>query len=75
MKLSSISAQARINFTLTLDATRKAPHNRAYIADKQRTVTRSIIVALQQQVCEDVDFFIEVSLTYTVLRSGVILGF
>ncbi|KAM9336641.1 integrin alpha-M-like [Symphorus nematophorus] len=52
-------AQARINFTLTLDATRKAPNNRAYITEKERMATRSVILVLQQQQCVDVNFFVE----------------
>ncbi|XP_035526907.1 integrin alpha-X-like isoform X3 [Morone saxatilis] len=54
-----IEAKAKINYTLTLDATRKAPNNRAYISEKQRVMTGSIDLDLQQQQCVSVKFFVE----------------
>uniref|UniRef100_A0A1A8V1X9 VWFA domain-containing protein n=1 Tax=Nothobranchius furzeri TaxID=105023 RepID=A0A1A8V1X9_NOTFU len=53
------TAEAQINYTLTLDATRKTPNNRAYIKQKQRDQTQSVVVKLNQQNCNNVDFFIE----------------
>uniref|UniRef100_A0A3Q3GM91 Integrin alpha-M-like n=1 Tax=Labrus bergylta TaxID=56723 RepID=A0A3Q3GM91_9LABR len=53
------TAQARINYTLTLDATRRAPNNRAFIRDKIREETRSIILILPQQQCNNIDFFVQ----------------
>ncbi|XP_074520014.1 integrin alpha-M-like [Halichoeres trimaculatus] len=53
------SAKANINFTFTLDATRKAPHNRAYISDKKQEESRSLTLTLQRPVCENIDFFIK----------------
>lgn len=61
MKLQSLPARARINFTLTLDYTRKTPNNRAYIEEKQRTVTRSTNLNLEKQQCISVNFFVDVS--------------
>ncbi|XP_040885428.1 integrin alpha-M-like isoform X2 [Toxotes jaculatrix] len=59
-KLSTLStAQARIDYTLTLDATRKVPNNRAYIRDKQREETGSVTINLDQKQCLRVNFFIE----------------
>ncbi|XP_034426297.1 integrin alpha-M-like [Hippoglossus hippoglossus] len=59
-KLSTVStAGAKINYTLTLDATRKVPNNRAYIKDKQREKTGSIEVDLQRPKCFPVKFFIQ----------------
>ncbi|XP_073345568.1 integrin alpha-M [Pagrus major] len=53
-------ARARINFTLTLDATRKVPNNRAYINEKQRVQTGSTDVNLGQPPgCVTVNFFVE----------------
>uniref|UniRef100_A0AAX7TE05 VWFA domain-containing protein n=1 Tax=Astatotilapia calliptera TaxID=8154 RepID=A0AAX7TE05_ASTCA len=52
-------AQARINYTFTLDATRKPPNNRAYISGKQREESRSVIVDLSTPNCSTVNFFIE----------------
>ncbi|XP_019218193.1 integrin alpha-M isoform X3 [Oreochromis niloticus] len=52
-------AQARINYTFTLDATRKPPNNRAYISGKQREESRSVIVDLRTPNCSTVNFFIE----------------
>lgn len=53
-------ARARINFTLTLDATRKVPNNRAYISEKQRVQTGSTDVILGQPPrCVNVNFFVE----------------
>nr|XP_019964925.1 PREDICTED: integrin alpha-M-like [Paralichthys olivaceus] len=53
------TARAKINYTLTLDATRKVPNNRAYISDKQREKTGSIDVDSRRQKCVNVKFFIE----------------
>ncbi|KAF7204497.1 integrin alpha-M [Nothobranchius furzeri] len=54
------TAKARFNYTLTLDATRKTPNNRAYIIkQKQRAQNGSIIVDLNEQKCIGVDFYIE----------------
>ncbi|XP_053269089.1 integrin alpha-M [Pleuronectes platessa] len=59
-KLSTVStAGAKINYTLTLDATRKVPNNRAYINDKQRETTGSIEVDLRRPKCFPVKFFIQ----------------
>ncbi|XP_062234759.1 integrin alpha-M-like [Platichthys flesus] len=58
-KLSTVStAGAKINYTLTLDATRKVPNNRAYINGKQREMTGSIVVNLRRPKCFPVKFFI-----------------
>ncbi|KAM6963465.1 integrin alpha-M-like [Tautogolabrus adspersus] len=53
------TARARINYTLTLDATRKAPNNRAFIRDKIREETRSITLVLLQNQCNNIDFFVQ----------------
>ncbi|XP_039992198.1 integrin alpha-D-like [Xiphias gladius] len=53
------TARARINYTLTLDANRKAPNNRAYISDTQREKNGSITITLGQRQCVKVRFFIE----------------
>ncbi|XP_071395803.1 integrin alpha-M-like [Centroberyx affinis] len=57
------TAQARINYTLTLDFTRKAPNHRASINPangKQREETKSFILDLQQRrPCFQHNFFIE----------------
>ncbi|KAF0025376.1 hypothetical protein F2P81_022257 [Scophthalmus maximus] len=53
------TAQARIDYTLILDATRKVPNNRAYISDKQRETTGSIDIQLGRQQCRKVKFSIE----------------
>uniref|UniRef100_A0A7N8WV44 Integrin alpha-X-like n=1 Tax=Mastacembelus armatus TaxID=205130 RepID=A0A7N8WV44_9TELE len=53
------TAQAKITYTFTLDATRKPPNNRAYIVEKQREKTDSISITLGAQQCLDVDFFTE----------------
>lgn len=60
MKLSSISAQARINFTFELDSTRSEFTNRAVIKDKQRIVSGTTNLRLQRQQCVDVTFYVEV---------------
>ncbi|XP_071764788.1 integrin alpha-M-like [Centroberyx gerrardi] len=52
------TAQARINYTLTLDFTRKAPNHRANFNGKQREETKSFILNLQQ-LCFRHNFFIE----------------
>ncbi|XP_022599094.1 integrin alpha-M-like [Seriola dumerili] len=53
------TAQARINYTLTLDATRKAPNNRAYITENQQEKTGSIILVLNEQKCLTENFLID----------------
>ncbi|XP_071318507.1 integrin alpha-M [Trachinotus anak] len=59
-RLSTVNtAQARINYTLTLDATRKVPNNRAYIADNQQEKTESMTIDLTRQQCASVNFFID----------------
>ncbi|KAM7370811.1 hypothetical protein PAMP_010331 [Pampus punctatissimus] len=52
------TARAIINYTLTLDATRKVPNNRAYIQGKQREQTGSITLDFQPQ-CFNISFRIE----------------
>nr|XP_046233679.1 integrin alpha-M-like isoform X2 [Scatophagus argus] len=52
-------ANARINFTFTLDATRKIPNNRAYISEKNRVKTLSTPLDSPEPQCVKVDFFIE----------------
>lgn len=56
-----ITAQAKISYTFTLDATRKVPNNRAYISEKQREMTGLKTISLEQQQCFTVNFFIDVS--------------
>ncbi|XP_044193365.1 integrin alpha-M-like [Thunnus albacares] len=56
--VDKVPATATINYTLTLDATRKVPNKRAYIREKQREETRSITLGLEQQ-CFDLSFHIE----------------
>ncbi|XP_044193374.1 integrin alpha-M-like [Thunnus albacares] len=51
-------ATATINYTLTLDATRKVPNNRAYIREKQQEESGSIRLGLEKR-CFDVSFHIE----------------
>ncbi|XP_067431757.1 integrin alpha-M-like [Thunnus thynnus] len=51
-------ARATINYTLTLDATRKVPNNRAYIREKQQEESGSITLGLEKQ-CFSVSFHIE----------------
>ncbi|XP_042253312.1 integrin alpha-M-like [Thunnus maccoyii] len=51
-------ARAMINYTLTLDATRKVPNNRAYITEKQREQSGSITLGLEKR-CFNVSFHIE----------------
>ncbi|XP_060951248.1 integrin alpha-D-like [Limanda limanda] len=59
-KLITVStAGAKINYTLTLDATRKVPNNRAYILGKQREKTGSLEVDLGGPKCLQVKFFIQ----------------
>uniref|UniRef100_A0A3Q1J2U5 VWFA domain-containing protein n=1 Tax=Anabas testudineus TaxID=64144 RepID=A0A3Q1J2U5_ANATE len=52
------TAQAKINYTLTLDATRKVPNNRAYISEKQRQSSGSTTISIGQN-CLDVMFSID----------------
>ncbi|CAI5659055.1 unnamed protein product [Oreochromis niloticus] len=53
------TAQARIDYTITLDATRKPPNNRAYISGKQREQSGSVTVDLGRKACSDIKFLIE----------------
>ncbi|XP_063337382.1 integrin alpha-M-like isoform X2 [Pelmatolapia mariae] len=53
------TAQAMINYTITLDATRKPPNNRAYISGKQREQSGSVTVDLENRRCSTVKFLIE----------------
>ncbi|XP_037546808.1 integrin alpha-M-like [Nematolebias whitei] len=53
------AVQAQINYTLTLDATRSTPKNRAYISKDQRDQTESVVVDLTGQKCNRVAFFIK----------------
>uniref|UniRef100_A0A3B3I7N6 VWFA domain-containing protein n=1 Tax=Oryzias latipes TaxID=8090 RepID=A0A3B3I7N6_ORYLA len=48
-----LNSQAKITYTLTLDATRKLPNSRAYIAEKQRHQTSSLEVGLGKACPED----------------------
>ncbi|XP_026018700.1 integrin alpha-M-like [Astatotilapia calliptera] len=52
------TAQARINYTLTLDATRKPPSNRAYVGGK-REQSGSLTVDLIRKKCSTVKFLVE----------------
>ncbi|KAM4526349.1 integrin alpha-M-like [Fundulus diaphanus] len=59
-KLSAINeAQAQVNFTLILDANRKIPNNRAWISKNVREKTGSLILQLNKETCDNVDFLIE----------------
>ncbi|XP_041672429.1 integrin alpha-M-like [Cheilinus undulatus] len=59
-KISEVNrAQASINFTLTLDATRKIPNNRAFIRDKVQEETGSINLDLVRPQCQDIVFFVK----------------
>uniref|UniRef100_A0A3P9MD47 VWFA domain-containing protein n=1 Tax=Oryzias latipes TaxID=8090 RepID=A0A3P9MD47_ORYLA len=51
--------KAKITYTLTLDATRKLPNSRAYIAEKQRHQTSSLEVGLRKTECHSIEFFIQ----------------
>ncbi|XP_042363353.1 integrin alpha-X-like [Plectropomus leopardus] len=52
-------ARAQIKYTLTLDATRKVPNNRAYISAKQREQTGEVALDLKQPQCAMVKFFVQ----------------
>ncbi|XP_015249738.1 PREDICTED: integrin alpha-D-like [Cyprinodon variegatus] len=52
-------AQAKINFTLTLDANREIPNNRAWISKNLREKDESLTLSLNRQTCQGVDFSIE----------------
>ncbi|XP_063338109.1 integrin alpha-M-like [Pelmatolapia mariae] len=52
------TAQARINYTLTLDAIRKPPSNRAYVGGK-REQSGSLTVDLIRKNCSTVKFLVE----------------
>lgn len=60
MKLSSISAQARINLSFALDSSRDDLTSRAFIKEKQRIGTGTTDLSLNQQQCVDVKFFVKV---------------
>ncbi|KAM3859600.1 integrin alpha-M-like, partial [Diretmus argenteus] len=53
------TVQARINYTLTLDATRKAPNYRAYVTGKQRAASNNFNIDLRRQKCFSHSIFIE----------------
>nr|XP_014262790.2 integrin alpha-M [Maylandia zebra] len=53
------TAQARIDYTLTLDASRKSPTNRAYVSGKQQEQSGSVTLDLQNRQCSTVKFIIE----------------
>lgn len=52
-------AEANVNYTFTLDATRKVPNNRAYFTENEREKSASIHLSLNRQLCVDVPFNIE----------------
>uniref|UniRef100_A0A3P9L0Q4 VWFA domain-containing protein n=1 Tax=Oryzias latipes TaxID=8090 RepID=A0A3P9L0Q4_ORYLA len=54
-----IVSKAKITYTITLDATRKLPNSRAYIAEKQRHQTTSLEVGLGKAECHSIEFFIQ----------------
>uniref|UniRef100_A0A3Q4H2H9 Integrin alpha-M-like n=1 Tax=Neolamprologus brichardi TaxID=32507 RepID=A0A3Q4H2H9_NEOBR len=59
-RLSTVNtAEARINYTLTVDTTRKPPNNRAYVSRKQQEQSGSVIVDLTKKKCSTVKFLIE----------------
>uniref|UniRef100_A0A3Q3BIM8 Integrin alpha-M-like n=1 Tax=Kryptolebias marmoratus TaxID=37003 RepID=A0A3Q3BIM8_KRYMA len=53
------SVRAQINYTLTLDALRLTPKNRAYISNDQRDLIGSIDVDLNVQMCKNGNFLIK----------------
>uniref|UniRef100_A0A672JMG8 Integrin alpha-M-like n=1 Tax=Salarias fasciatus TaxID=181472 RepID=A0A672JMG8_SALFA len=53
------TARAKINYTLTLDATRKVPNNRAYFTEKQREKTKTFDISLNKEHCEGMIFSIQ----------------
>ncbi|KAF7204498.1 integrin alpha-M isoform X1 [Nothobranchius furzeri] len=53
------AAQAQIGYTLILDATRRAPNNRAYITKEKRDITGSVNVDIHGQMCKSEKFFIK----------------
>ncbi|XP_043959274.1 integrin alpha-D-like [Gambusia affinis] len=59
-KLSNVNeAQAQVNFTLTLDANRKIPNNRAEISKDVRHKSGSLNLFLDREECTNVYFFIK----------------
>ncbi|XP_055085626.1 integrin alpha-D-like [Periophthalmus magnuspinnatus] len=52
-------AQAKINYTFTLDATRIVPNNRAFINEKQPDTTGSLTITLNHEGCVPINFFIQ----------------
>uniref|UniRef100_A0A3Q4MQG5 VWFA domain-containing protein n=1 Tax=Neolamprologus brichardi TaxID=32507 RepID=A0A3Q4MQG5_NEOBR len=57
-RLSTVNT-VRINYTLTLDATRKPPKNRAYSSGKQQEESGSVIIDLRRKKCSTIKFLIE----------------
>uniref|UniRef100_A0A3Q4MQ39 VWFA domain-containing protein n=1 Tax=Neolamprologus brichardi TaxID=32507 RepID=A0A3Q4MQ39_NEOBR len=53
------TARAMIHYTITLDATRKPPNNRAYISGKLREQSGSVTVDLSRPQCLTVKFLID----------------
>ncbi|XP_077358054.1 integrin alpha-M-like isoform X2 [Festucalex cinctus] len=53
------TAAARVNYTLTLDATRKVPNNRAHIGEKIRETSGTMVLDLAVAQCLRVNFFIQ----------------
>ncbi|KAG7227828.1 hypothetical protein INR49_013622 [Caranx melampygus] len=51
--------KANITYTLTLDATRKAPNNRAYITKDQQEMNGRIDIVSNVQNCPIVNFFVD----------------
>ncbi|KAJ0060603.1 hypothetical protein NL108_016577 [Boleophthalmus pectinirostris] len=59
-KITSLDqAQARINYTFTLDATRIVPNNRAFVKEKQPDATGSLTITLNRPECVIIRFFIQ----------------
>ncbi|KAM4715237.1 integrin alpha-M-like [Anableps anableps] len=59
-KLSDVNgALAQVNYTLTLDANRKVPNNRAEITKDVRDKSGSLRLELNKNACGKVNFFIE----------------
>uniref|UniRef100_A0AAV2LIE3 VWFA domain-containing protein n=1 Tax=Knipowitschia caucasica TaxID=637954 RepID=A0AAV2LIE3_KNICA len=55
-----MQAQARINYTFSLDATRAVPNNRAFISDnKEQDQTGSITISLNRRECVLIPFSIQ----------------
>ncbi|XP_026018701.1 integrin alpha-M-like [Astatotilapia calliptera] len=52
-------ARAMIDYTITLDATRKPPNNRAYTSGKQQEQSGSVTVDLERKECSDIKLLID----------------